>query len=817
MSYRLKLQVAFLLLGLTAVGITGWEASLTATAALSQATYGRLTAVRQTRLRQIERYFEDLRNHVLALSTDESTIASLEEFDRAWPQLAPASSAQPLRAHYAAHHPLEQSVWFPSDPRTLALQHHYIAANNHPLGSKDLLLSAPAAGAYDRTHLRYHPTLHRSQSAFGFYDIFLINAEGLVLYTVFKEIDFGVNLRAAPYNATSLAKVFEKAIALQETEQTAIEDFAFYAPSHQAPASFLAAPIWRRGDAIGVLAIQVSINEINRVMTANRNWREEGLGETGQAYIVGPDGALRSDMRVELERPDEYFNRLRQNGIAEEPIRLMRRHRTTVLNLRAPPEVVARIKTHTPGTQPGKREGGVPVLRSDAPLTVPGLDWWLTAEIDSAEAFAPIADLRWRMQLYAIGIALVLILAAGWLGRSVTQPVLALAAGARRFGAHDFNVRIPASSKDEIGALADSFNAMAADLQRTTVSREQLHGILESLLNAVVVVDAPRTATPRNLLDAHITFANPAAAGLLGGKLLGSPLRTILPQEDESDRSLWRPLLEDGRLPAVETLLKPAGKDPVPVLLTAAFVSGHDAGAGAVIAAHDITERKLAETALRQKQRELERLTGRLLAAQEEERSRLARELHDDLTQRLAAVAIEAGNAGRLPPQERAASLDRIKEQMARLSQDVHGLSRRLHPSTLDDLGLVAAIESECRVFFDRGGAPVDFHHQGDFAGLSKDAQLTLFRIVQESLRNIRKHADATEVAIRLEGAPAAVTLEIGDNGRGFARTQPGWRAGVGLASMEERARLLDGSFHLSTSPGRGTRITVILPLEIAA
>ncbi|MBS1824488.1 MAG: HAMP domain-containing protein [Acidobacteria bacterium] len=804
MSYRLKLQAAFLLLGLAAVGITGWEASVGANAALRAATYDRLTAVRQTRCRQIERYFEDLRNHVLALSTDESTIAAIEEFDRAWSQI-PAPSVETthlLQSHYAQHHPKEILTWFPADRRTIALQYHYIAANPHPLGAKDLLLSAPQSGPYDRTHLRYHPTLHRYQSAFGFYDIFLINAQGRLLYSVFKEIDFGGDLRARPYNTTSLAKAFEQAIALGEPETTVIEDFVFYAPSHMTPASFLAAPVWRRGEAIGVLAIQVSIEEIDRVMTANRNWSEEGLGRTGQAYIVGPDGTLRSDWRTELENPAHHS----------------RPGHTIVLQQKASPEVVALMHTRTPGTDIGLRDAKTPVLRSYAPLDVPGLNWWLTAEIDSEEAFAPIAQLRRRIFLYGIGIALALILAAGWIGRSVTKPVLALASGARRFGAQDFSVRIAVTSRDEIGQLAESFNAMAADLQRTTVSREQLHGILESLLNAVLVVDGSRHTSTADFLDAPITFANPAAVELLGGfagKVLGNPLRSILPEETEALRTLWRPLLDQGRLPAIETIFLPYGRTPVPVLLTAAFVTGRKGSdAGIVIAAQDITDRKLAETALRQKQKELEHLAGRLIEAQEEERSRLARELHDDLTQRLAAVAIEAGNATRLPPVERNASLDRIKDQMARLSQHVHGLSRRLHPSTLDDLGLVAAIESECRGFFERGGAPVDLHVEGDFTPLPKDTQLALFRIVQESLQNIRKHAEASEVSIRLERGPAAVKLQVSDNGKGFLRSQPGWRAGVGLASMEERARLLDGSLHITSAPAQGTRITVSLPFE---
>lgn len=699
-SYRTKLQMAFLVLGLGAIGVTGWVASAGASSALRQATYDRLTAIRETRSRQIERYFEDVGNHVLALSSDEATIVALEQFRESWLELPAAHAGSERHAALQEYYrdefaprvvgdaDGEQAArdWFPTDPRATTLQYLFLAANPHPVGAKDLLLDVPAAGRYGLTHSRYHPTLHRYQSAFGFYDIFLIDArDGRLLYTVFKEIDLGTNLRTDRFRETGLARVFERAAALDEPEQVVIEDYRPYVASYFAPAAFLAAPVWRAGAKIGVLAIQVSVEQVNGVMTGERKWRQEGLGESGQSYIVGPDGTLRSDLRFEIEHPADYYRLLERAGIHADVIGRIRRYKTAILNFRVPPELVERARAGEQGTEAGVDFRDVPVLRSMAPLRIPGLGWALIAEIEAAEALRPAGELRTQILVMGVFVASVFFFVAQWLANSVTRPVLQLAASARRLGGLDFGIRMPVESDDEIGQLATSFNRMAENLERTTVSKE-----------------------------------------------------------------------------------------------------------------------------------DLEVLAGRLITAQEEERRRLARELHDDLTQRLAAVAIEIGRLGQIPAGEDAgrwrARISRIKEQMAQLSDDVHGLSRRLHPSTLDDLGLVAAIESECRSFFERGGPPVEFHCEEDFDSLPKESQLGLYRIVQEGLRNIYRHAAAENVSIRLHRSEDGVALEIRDDGRGFDRGAKGWRPGLGLASMEERARLLGGRFAVESSAGQGTCIEVTLP-----
>jgi len=230
---------------------------------------------------------------------------------------------------------------------------------------------------------------------------------------------------------------------------------------------------------------------------------------------------------------------------------------------------------------------------------------------------------------------------------------------------------------------------------------------------------------------------------------------------------------------------------------------------GAVHMLRDITELKRAEQSVRT-------LARRLLTAQEVERRRLAREMHDDLTQRLAVLAIEAGkleqaldSAGTAP-----ARLREMKEQLIRLSKDVHALSRQLHPSILDDLGLVDALRSECASFSQREGIAVRCALADVPSQVPKDVALCLYRIVQEGLRNVAKHSGARQAAVSLAATDEGILLSIEDPGAGFDPAQVPGKPSLGLASMEERARLVGGDFSIRSGPGRGTLIEVWTPLS---
>jgi signal transduction histidine kinase len=207
-------------------------------------------------------------------------------------------------------------------------------------------------------------------------------------------------------------------------------------------------------------------------------------------------------------------------------------------------------------------------------------------------------------------------------------------------------------------------------------------------------------------------------------------------------------------------------------------------------------------------------LSGRLIGAQEEERARLARELHDDVTQRLALLAIDAGREERKSSTPAGGSAMRaMREGLARLSEDVHALSYRLHPSILEDLGLIEALKSECERFARTSSARVDVTAAEVPANLPGDVALCLFRIAQEALRNIARHARAKRAEVSLRRVNGGLQLVVRDDGAGFDTAH---RAGTSLghASMRQRTFLLGGKIDIDSRPGRGTTIAAWVPLR---
>ncbi len=217
-------------------------------------------------------------------------------------------------------------------------------------------------------------------------------------------------------------------------------------------------------------------------------------------------------------------------------------------------------------------------------------------------------------------------------------------------------------------------------------------------------------------------------------------------------------------------------------------------------------------------EREAEGLAGRLVTANEDERRRLARELHDDVSQRLAGLAIEAaaleGSAKSAGSGDAAHS---IREGLVDLSEDVHALSYRLHPSVIEDLGLVEALRIECDRVANQGSLHVNFGCQGVPRRLPADAALCLFRVAQEALRNVERHARAKNVEVSVVGKDGGIALAVRDNGAGFDTSRVGDRASLGLASMRERVRLLGGRLDIESGRGSGTAVLAWVPLREAA
>jgi PAS domain S-box-containing protein len=222
----------------------------------------------------------------------------------------------------------------------------------------------------------------------------------------------------------------------------------------------------------------------------------------------------------------------------------------------------------------------------------------------------------------------------------------------------------------------------------------------------------------------------------------------------------------------------------------------------------DITPSKQAEEALRD-------LSGRLLRAHEDERALLARELHDDVTQRLAVLAIDVGRAELAAPDGAQADVMRsVHAELVRLSEDIHSLAYQLHPSVLEELGLVEALRAEGERRARQGRLVVAMDLVSLPVAVGKEAQLCLFRVAQEALNNVARHARTSAASVTLRQSDGGLLLAVRDEGIGFDDANPRQGPSLGLASMRERVKLVNGTLDIETALGRGTTLVAWVPAQ---
>lgn len=380
------------------VGISSYQ---TASKTVAEMTGQRLNAISEARKVTLVDYLASIEQDLRVTASSPATIAATKEFAAAWNDI--------------------------SGDQTSVLQKAYIEDNPHPTGQKEKLDVAPGNTAYDQVHARYHQWYRTLLQERGYYDIFLFDTEGNLIYSVFKELDYATNFteNGGKWAASDLGKAFRSSIGAAKANTIAFFDFKPYAPSNDAPASFISTPITdQSGKKLGVLVFQMPIDTINTIMSD-----AAGLGETGETVIVGSDFLMRNDSRFSEETNDILTTKI-ENPAINEAIEGRPGHGTTDV-YRSMSFIVDTI-----------------------PLEFQGTRWAIATLQGTEETTAPLYELRNRMTMIGLGMLALIALVGFIVSRSITNPISSVVADMLTLAGGDTSVRLEgADRKDEIGDM----------------------------------------------------------------------------------------------------------------------------------------------------------------------------------------------------------------------------------------------------------------------------------------------------------------------------------------------------------------------------
>jgi len=397
-----KLPVVIVIMAFTAAVVTGVLAFVRSETALEEAAFDKLQAVEKSRISQLSEYLNAIEEDLKAIAANHMSIDALEAFEAGWTNLG--------------------------NGQVDYLQKAYITDNPHPAGEKHNLDVAPDGSAYSSAHAKYHPWFRDFLISRGYYDIFLIDDDGNVAYSVYKEADYATNLNDGQWANTDIAKVYKQVKANFKKGYIAFSDFAPYAPSADAPASFIATPVFDHdGASHGTLIFQMPVARINDVMQ-----NAAGMGESGESYIVGTDMLMRSD------------SRFRKDG-----------DESSILKQKVDTAASRAGISGEDGVMIDDDYRGIEVLSAYGPLNFNGVTWVVMAEIDMAEVDIPINDMRTQM---LIGVSIILVIMGGlgfFFARSITTPISSMTDVMDVLANGNLEIEIPSQNRtDEIGEMA---------------------------------------------------------------------------------------------------------------------------------------------------------------------------------------------------------------------------------------------------------------------------------------------------------------------------------------------------------------------------
>lgn len=497
-SIQTKLLLMLLLTSILSSLVVGFFGYRSGTDALNDAAYSRLTELRNERTQAIQDFAASIRGAVV-LDSQGIGVEASKAFNEAYADLADeditADQRAALRTYYSdvfvpkleknSTDSIEPDAFVPSKPARSYLQSTYTTRFTD--FDKAVELDDAGDGSqWTEANRRFNPYFRAAVTELGLDDALLLDRDGNVVYSAYKGADLGSNIKTGEYSGGGLEQVYDEALSSNSRDYVAVADFEQYQPAYNDPTLFIASPVGTAGNITGVLVYEVSAEKINQVMTGGPTEGVQGLGKTGETFLVGPDGTMRSNARLLIEDPKRFAALSADRGTSDDAVERMERTGSSILLQPIKTEAADRANRGQKGTIVTTDYLGNEVLSSYGPVELEGLDWSIIAKIDTSEALAPVSDFARNILLATAGIILLLSFAAVLMARVFTTPLNRLLAGVRAVAGGDLGAKVDAGSKDEFGDLGAAFNDMSTSLRMKQDLLEAQQSENENLLRSLM-------------------------------------------------------------------------------------------------------------------------------------------------------------------------------------------------------------------------------------------------------------------------------------------------------------------------------------------
>ena len=486
LSVRSRIIIAFVSLTLLSVAVVSWIGYISARESLRALSERQLMGLQRSKSAMVKAALDAARNEVLSLAATQLMVNASQELNTAYRELdrepvTPEMKAEverfyrdefvPALTKKSSMTPGEASL-LPATSAGMYLQYHYIATGPKPYGVRRLNQSATDKSAYGRLVGRLLPELSSLVDRLGLENITLVDPDTMeVFFSLEQSAVLGTNLMSGPYATNNIISLVRTLRASQSKDDYKVADFEAYRPALGSPKAFVGTPVFTGPRMSAILLLRMPNEPIAKALSGDRSWEAEGLGKSGEVYLVGPDQTMRTDSRFLLEDPAAFIQTLRQSTLTSGTVDKVERLGTTILTVPVKDEAsLAALRGET-GLKTLSAYRGIPALMAYGPVDLDSVRWGVIAKIDEAEAMAPLRAYTIRVLTWGVGLSLVATMLALLAARELTRPLTELVGAAKLVSQGALDVEVEVSAQDEYREFGEVFNEMVSNLR---TSRQQL-------------------------------------------------------------------------------------------------------------------------------------------------------------------------------------------------------------------------------------------------------------------------------------------------------------------------------------------------------